>query len=76
MAWKSLWNGAIGDKSPPVPEKKRGRIEIWTCKSLEQAENHEKGLRGSWARNYMGNPSGNENTFIFLDGLVGCLFCH
>ena len=27
---------------------------------MEQEENQEKGLRGSWARNHMGNPDQNQ----------------
>jgi hypothetical protein len=40
MAWKSVWKGATGGKSPPVPEKNRGRTGKKTgkktCKSVEQ----------------------------------------
>ena len=43
-------------ETPTVPEKNPRRTKKRTCKSLEQAENHEKGLCGSWARNHMGNP--------------------
>jgi hypothetical protein len=42
-----------------LPEKNRGRTGKVTCKSVEQEENHEKGPRGSWARNHMGNVSKN-----------------
>jgi hypothetical protein len=44
-------------ETPPVPEKNPRRTEKRTCKSVEQEENHEKGLRWSWTRNHMGNPS-------------------
>jgi hypothetical protein len=48
--------GATGDKSPHVPEKKCGADrKNKTCKSVEHEENQEKGLRGSWARIQMGN---------------------
>ena len=33
----------------PVPEKNRGRTGKSPCKSVEQAENHKKGPRWSWA---------------------------
>jgi hypothetical protein len=35
------------------PSKMAGKM---ACKSLEQAENHEKGPSWSWARIQMGNP--------------------
>jgi hypothetical protein len=41
-------------KQPCAREKPRG-IEKRTCKPVEKEENHEKGPRGSWARNQMGN---------------------
>jgi hypothetical protein len=37
-------------------EDRKG-LEKSSCKPVEQEENHEKGPRGSWARNHMGNPS-------------------
>jgi hypothetical protein len=42
-------------ETPPVPEKNRGRTKKKLCQSVEQAENHKKGPRWSWAGNYMGN---------------------
>jgi hypothetical protein len=37
-------------------ELDEARTENRTCKSVEQEENYEKGLRWSWAGNHMGNP--------------------
>jgi hypothetical protein len=34
-----------------------GELEESYCKPVEQEENHEKGPRGSWAGNHMGNIS-------------------
>jgi hypothetical protein len=34
-------------------------LEESSCKPVEQKENHEKGPRGSWAGNQMGNPELN-----------------
>ena len=50
MAWKSVRKGVNGDKSPPVPENNRNGLEQSPYKPVEQAENHEKGPRGSWAK--------------------------
>jgi hypothetical protein len=49
MAWKSLWKGPTGDKSPPVPEKNRGWTGQSPSKSVQPEENHEKAPRWSWA---------------------------
>ena len=42
-----------------------------SCNSVEQAENHEKGPRWSWARNHMGNPSSivKSSAFFGFGGL-------
>ena len=40
-----------------VPENNRNGLEKSSCEPVEQEENHEKGPRGSWAGNHMGNPS-------------------
>jgi hypothetical protein len=47
--------------TPPPPEKSGERTRKKTCKSVEQAENHEKGPRCSWARNQMGNSGLSES---------------
>jgi hypothetical protein len=57
MGCKSVRKGTNRNEAPPVPEKNRGRIGKRPCKSMEREENHEKGPRGSWARNHMGNVS-------------------
>ena len=44
-------------RNGPVPENNRNGLEKSSCEPVEQEENHEKGPRGSWARNHMGNPS-------------------
>jgi hypothetical protein len=49
--------GKKGIGTPPPPEKSGERTGKKTCKPPEQAENHEKGPRCSWARNQMGNSS-------------------
>ena len=44
-------------KRPLCERKTEGRLEKLACKPVEQEENHEEGLRWSWARNQVGNPS-------------------
>ena len=44
-------------RNSPVPENNRNGLEKSSCKRVEQEENHEKGPRGSWARNHVGNLS-------------------
>ena len=56
VGWKSVRKGTNVNEALLLPEKNRGRTGKVTCKSVEQEENHEKGPRGSWARNHMGNP--------------------
>ena len=42
-------------RNSPVPENNRNGLEKSSCKQVEPEENREKGPRGSWARNHMGN---------------------
>jgi trimeric autotransporter adhesin len=50
-----------GTETLRLPEKNRGRtgkkVGKKACKSVEKEQNQEKGLRRSWARSQMGNPS-------------------
>jgi hypothetical protein len=46
-------------RNSPVPENNRNELEEYSCKPVEQEEDHEKGPRWSWARNQMGNPDSN-----------------
>jgi len=44
-------------RNTPCSRESPARMGKSPCKCVEQAENHDKGPRGSWARNNMGNPS-------------------
>jgi hypothetical protein len=46
-----------GSKVTPLASEKLRPDWEMACKSVEQAENHEKGPRCSWERNQMGNVS-------------------
>lgn len=54
----------MASKHPRCPKKQR-RTEKRLCKSVEQAENHERGLRLPWAKiqigNYTFNPQHRRN---------------
>jgi hypothetical protein len=52
---RSARHSPTGDKSPAVPEKIRQGDLKNPCNSAEPEENHERGPRGSWAGNQMGN---------------------
>jgi hypothetical protein len=54
---QSVWKGAKVNEAFPLPEKNGGQTAKRSCKPVEQEETHEKGPRGSWARNHMGNAS-------------------
>src|SRR5208282_2425508 len=51
-------------RNGPVPENNRNGLEKSSCKPVEQEENHEKGLGGSWARNHMGNASSSRRLWL------------
>ncbi len=68
-SWPGLWELQLDEITPQSVRKGTNRSEAplcrrksggWTgkksCKSEEQAKNHKKGPRCSWARNQMGNP--------------------
>jgi len=66
MAWKSAWKGAKVNELLPLPEKNRWWTWKSPCNSVEQEENHEKGLRGSWARNQMGNVKRRVSAMLII----------
>jgi hypothetical protein len=57
------WGGKVCEKAQMTTKrylcqrKTVGELEESYCKPVEQEENHEKGPRGSWAGNHMGNIS-------------------
>jgi hypothetical protein len=57
FAWggKAYGKARLATNRPLCQRKTGSELKKRTCKPVEQEENHEKGQRGSWARNHMGN---------------------
>jgi hypothetical protein len=53
MGWKSLWKGAKGIETPPVPEKprarrKKGLAHLWNGKRIMRKVHAGRGQETKW----------------------------